>query len=315
MTRLLIGFDAAEAARASITVAAALFPGAEAVVATVQPPPPALDAGPPARAALPDAVLLEGVERLRARGDERSRETAAEGVQLADASGLRAVAAVLTSTSPWRALRGEARRGGIDVLVCGTRGEGPVDRVLLGSTASSLLYHAHCPLLVVPAADVPLDGPLFAGYDESEGARRALRFAADHLRERTVIVGRAWRSPVRHGLRGHALLHSGIETLEDYASALETIWREIAEETAEDGATFARGLGLSARVRAPESGRGEWQALLNGARDSGAAALLVGSRGRGAAASTVLGSVTSGLVHAAALPVLVIPAADPGTAA
>jgi nucleotide-binding universal stress UspA family protein len=35
--------------------------------------------------------------------------------------------------------------------------------------------------------------------------------------------------------------------------------------------------------------------------------VLVGSRGRGAAAATVLGSVASGLVHAAALPVLVVP--------
>ena len=33
----------------------------------------------------------------------------------------------------------------------------------------------------------------------------------------------------------------------------------------------------------------------------------LGSRGRGAVASTVLGSVASGLVHAAALPVLVVP--------
>ena len=66
-------------------------------------------------------------------------------------------------------------------------------------------------------------------------------------------------------------------------------------------------LGLVARAAAPESGHGDWQTLLDGAQESGAAAILVGSRGRGAVAATVLGSVASGLVHAAALPVLIVP--------
>jgi nucleotide-binding universal stress UspA family protein len=43
------------------------------------------------------------------------------------------------------------------------------------------------------------------------------------------------------------------------------------------------------------------------AESCGAPAILVGSRGRGAMASTVLGSVASALVHVAALPVLVVP--------
>jgi nucleotide-binding universal stress UspA family protein len=58
---------------------------------------------------------------------------------------------------------------------------------------------------------------------------------------------------------------------------------------------------------APESGRGHARALLEAASDVHAAVVLVGSRGRGAVASTVLGSVASGLVNAAARPVLMIP--------
>ena len=37
-----------------------------------------------------------------------------------------------------------------DLLVCGSRGYGPLRRVLLGGVSSRLLRRAACPLLVVP---------------------------------------------------------------------------------------------------------------------------------------------------------------------
>ena len=148
---------------------------------------------------------------------------------------------------------------------------------------------------------------MLAGYDESDGARGALRFAAAHLGQRPIVVAHAWRSPARHTLRGQALTHSRIDMFKEYAEAVDTIWGEVAMESADDGAGFARELGLEARATAPESGNGHAHALLRGARDAHAAAILVGSRGRGSVASTVLGSVASGLVNAAALPVIVVP--------
>jgi len=44
----------------------------------------------------------------------------------------------------------EARSRGLDLLVLGTRGHGPIGRTLLGSVATHLVHTAHCPLLVVP---------------------------------------------------------------------------------------------------------------------------------------------------------------------
>ena len=38
----------------------------------------------------------------------------------------------------------------VDLLVCGSRGRGPVGRVVLGSVAAGVLRKAHCPVLVVP---------------------------------------------------------------------------------------------------------------------------------------------------------------------
>ncbi len=39
---------------------------------------------------------------------------------------------------------------GADLLVAGSRGYGPVLRVLLGSVSTHLAHHAPCPVLVVP---------------------------------------------------------------------------------------------------------------------------------------------------------------------
>jgi nucleotide-binding universal stress UspA family protein len=42
---------------------------------------------------------------------------------------------------------------GVDLLVCGSRGYGPVRRVLLGTVSSALLRQASVPVLVVPRGD------------------------------------------------------------------------------------------------------------------------------------------------------------------
>ena len=38
----------------------------------------------------------------------------------------------------------------VDLLICGSRGRGPVGRVVLGSVAAGVLRKARCPVLVVP---------------------------------------------------------------------------------------------------------------------------------------------------------------------
>jgi nucleotide-binding universal stress UspA family protein len=42
-----------------------------------------------------------------------------------------------------------AEREKIDLIVIGTRGRSAFKRILLGSTASGVVTHAHCPVMVV----------------------------------------------------------------------------------------------------------------------------------------------------------------------
>ncbi len=70
-------------------------------------------------------------------------------------AGLKAVAADVPASG--EVLRGEAGaalaracESGVDLIVVGSRGYGPVRRVLLGSASSKLVQEAPCPVLVVP---------------------------------------------------------------------------------------------------------------------------------------------------------------------
>ncbi len=249
MTRVLIAYDASDAARAALAAAAALFPAAETIVVTVHPPSPEPESAGMARVALPESVIREGLENMRSEHEREAQETADAGAAaFAFLAGHEAGTAIVPGASAWRALRDEAVRSEADVLVCGTHAKSRLDRWMLGSTASSLVHHLELPLLIVPEGEADFAGPVMAGYDDSEGARAALRFAAAHLGARPVVVGHGWQSPTRHTLRGHALAGSRVGVLEEYAKAVDEVAAEVAQDTAAEGAAFARELGLDASV-------------------------------------------------------------------
>ena len=166
-----------------------------------------------ARVALPDAMIREGIERDARAGRGALAALAAEGVALARAPDSRPNRAVLVAHSPWRALRDAARD--YDVLVCGTRGEGPVGRVLLGSTASSLVHHAE-PRARGSGGRPRSAAPCFAGFDGSDGARDALRFAAEHLAPALHHCPRLAFAGAPHAARARAG-GSGVDMFDEYA--------------------------------------------------------------------------------------------------
>ena len=312
---LLIAYDGSPSA---VRAAASLFGNARASVATV-PSEPTVRAGTavPVLPGMSPAAVREAIDELRAEAQRQADETAVLAVEQARTLGLDAEpVTVRPSAQAWAALLDAAHRLGVDVLICGTRGRGAFARAVLGSTSSSLLHNTDVPLLVVPDGGGALDGPVVAAYDGSEEARRAIQAVGGLLTGRAAVVVHAWEPVFHRGLAAHALAAGGpVDNLGETMAGLRLALADSAAATTEDGLAAARAAGLDAVGETVEADGSAWRAVAGAARAHGASVIVVGSRGLGAARSALLGSVSSGLVQNAGLPVLVVPAEPAGPTA
>jgi nucleotide-binding universal stress UspA family protein len=228
-----------------------------------------------------DPAALGAALSHEAKG--RSERAVARGVELARAGGWDATGASRRSDSGiWFEIARLAAERGAEAVVAGARGAGGGG--VLGSVSDALVHQCDCPVLVVhpgtPEA-VLRGGPVVIGYDGSADADRAIDAAAAALPGRLALA-----------------IHVGPAG---------------SEGVAELGAGRARQAGMSAMADARVTGtlRGGSEeigrALVAAAADAGAAAIVVGSRGRSAVRELLLGSVAMAVLHAARGPVLVVP--------
>jgi nucleotide-binding universal stress UspA family protein len=300
MAQLLIAYDDSPSAATAVRAAAGLFPGARASVA-MAPSEPSVHAGAAGTVLVGGSPtsIQQAFEELAAVDRRFAADTAERGAEQARTLGLDAESVIIDSSGPaWRSLLDTARSIGADVLVCGTRGRGAFARALLGSTSSSLLHHTDIPLLVVPDGGGSLAGPVVAAYDGSDEATRTIEAVGRLLPGHSTVVVHAWHPPFRP------------LTALPVADALQELRDAIATEaagTTETGLAAARAAGLDAVGDTVEADEGVWRAVAATARGHGASVVALGTRGLGAARSVLLGSVSSGLVHNAELPLLVVP--------
>jgi nucleotide-binding universal stress UspA family protein len=303
--RVTIAYDGSEGATRAVTTVATLFPGAEAALVLVPAiPPPTPEMVLTAVPTLSTDSLGRVIDQIAAEQDAGARSVVEAGAEAATAAGLTATAVVAPPRSPaWQGLLEAA--SGSDVLVCGSRGRSGL-RALLGSTSTRLLHHAELPLLVVPECE-PASGPVVLAYDGSEAAGAAIRAAGRLLGGRDAVVVHVWESPYRHSLTGRALYGVPVGEVREVVAGLEETIAAAAGEVTEAGVELAGFAGLNAGGETVDSGEGVWRTVAAIATDADACVIVTGARGLGGARSALLGSVSSGLVHNAELPVLVVP--------
>jgi nucleotide-binding universal stress UspA family protein len=310
-TRLLIAFDGSTAAEAAVVTAGRLFAGAGGCLLTVIEPAPG-----PARVQafafrLGPEIIQRELEALARELMDDGRDVAARGLEIAETVGLTLESRVAPRQgSESQTILSEADAADADLIVCGSRGRGAMARSLLGSTSTSVLHHATRPVLVVPADPGAIEGPALIAYDGSAGARSAIAAAGRLLRGQQVMVVHVWNSPMRHRLSGRALAGAPLGELREFSADYEQVFADAAASVVEEGVALAREAGFDASGEAIESRSGAWRALAEAASDGNATVIVAGSRGHGGLASTILGSVSSGLVHNAETPVLVVPPAS-----
>ena len=179
-----------------------------------------------------------------------------------------------------------------DMIVLGRRGVGGLRGLLLGSTSSTLVHHAHCPVAVIhadrPDGELSATAPVVVGVDGSPASESATAIAFDEASRRGVDLTAV------HTWMNIADFPFDVPTDELATQADEELAQRLAGwcERYPD-VTVHRVVGQDnpAHRLIEESQTGQL--------------LVVGSHGRGGFAGLLLGSVGSAVVHAARIPVIV----------
>ncbi|WP_370962569.1 universal stress protein [Amycolatopsis sp. cg9] len=236
--------------------------------------------------------------QIRAGLAERAEGLLAEAREavLAEYPGLDVTTAA-REWSPVTALTQESQHA--ELVVLGSRGLGGFTGLLVGSTAVSVVAHAHCPIVVVrgrtPHDPPPVTGPVLVGADGSPDSDAALAFACEEARLRGcgLIAVHTWSDVLADGmLRAHPLQEDPAEiaAAERVKLAEQVVgWqRKYPDLTIELEVTRGRPV----------------RTLLD--RGEHAQLLVVGCRGRGGFTGMLLGSVSQALIAHAPCPVAVV---------
>ncbi|MGP9843662.1 universal stress protein [Brachybacterium sp. 107] len=207
-------------------------------------------------------------------------------------------------------LSGQAR-----LAVVGARGRGGFLGLLLGSVSSALPAHSHCPTVVVPRqyeigqsegaarfAPVADDAPVVAGVDDSPRSQAVIALAAEAAQGRGAPLHLLMVMPAPETWGGmYASMLPAEVLIERKRAALAAD----LEETAAKVRTQFPEITVTSEVLLSDPATELVQ------RSADAQLTVVGTRGHGRVAGTLMGSVSRSVLHRATGPVLVVPDLDP----
>jgi nucleotide-binding universal stress UspA family protein len=209
---------------------------------------------------------------------------------------------IVASSSAAHGLHDLSEETGASVVVVGSRGTGPEERLFAGSTAERLLFGSSRPVAVAPSGlrnrklgELARVGVAYIDTPEAQGALDfAVHFARAGragLRLFTVVAGQAEVMPLFVGAESERVF---VDTARDtFQAALD---RALAGVPAELAATGEVRTGDAVDTLA-ELGPADVDVL------------VCGSRGYGPALRVLLGGVSSRLVRRARSPIIVVPRA------
>jgi nucleotide-binding universal stress UspA family protein len=181
------------------------------------------------------------------------------------------------------------------MLVLGSRGHSRIGELVLGSVSQTAARRARCPVVVIREAHAADVHRIVVGVDGSDPSLRALDFACRQATPtgQDVVIVRAWKPPATIPVDKQGDIPVAMSsTLMDEEEGL-------AKAVAEARTRFP-GLEIQGEFIATGAG----QALVDASNT--ATMVVVGSRGHGALAETVLGSVSQHVLHEAHCPVAVV---------
>lgn len=183
------------------------------------------------------------------------------------------------------------------VVVMGARGLGRMSGPLLGSTTQRVSAHATGPVVVVREEPAVPDGPVVVGLDPTGNAEDAVRFAFDHATRRGTGVLLVQAIPPAPKVHDAYRDSRTVAIVERAARAAEADAREQAERWRREFPDVAVDIEIVHDHPV--------EAITEASRR--ASLTVVGSRGRGGLASTLLGSVSRGVLQHAAVVAVVRP--------
>ena len=236
---------------------------------------------------------------IHAQLKREAREVLAEQVERIKGDGANVAEAHLREGPAVDEILDLAEEVGADLIVIGSRGLGPVKRVILGSVSEGVVHHATCPVLVLRGGEWPPERVVI-GDDGSEAAEEAGELAAGigRLVGARVILVRAYRKLPQMDVEGREV---NARMADDELRREERkLWEQAMQiqeaHEVRPAVRLSAGDPAARILEAAEEGDASEKTLV-----------AVGSRGLGTMRRMRLGSVSTKVLRAAKGPVLIHP--------